>query len=73
MIWSMRGQEAILEIKPRGRFDVGLGRPGKGGKQSVQGSLVGIIVDARGRPLQLSAEAEKRQTQVQQWLWEVGG
>ncbi len=67
------GQEAVLELKPRRRFDVGLGGPGKGGKRRVRGGLAGLIVDARGRPLQLVSDPEERQTQVQQWLWDVGG
>ncbi len=66
-------EEAVLEIRPRGRFDVGLGGPGRGGKRRVRGGLVGIIVDARGRPLQLPADPWARMAQVQQWLWDVGG
>lgn len=67
------GEEAVLEIRPRGRFDVGLGGPGRGGKRRVRGGLVGIIVDARGRPLQLPSDTWARMAQVQQWLWDVGG
>ncbi len=67
------GQEAILELQPLRRFDVGLGGPGKGGKRRVWGGLVGLIVDARGRPLQILADAEERQEQLQQWLWDMGG
>lgn len=67
------GEEAVLEIRPRGRFDVGLGGPGRGGKRRVRGGLVGIIVDARGRPLQLPADPLVRMAQIQQWLWDVGG
>ncbi|MGQ9522638.1 MAG: glutamate mutase L [Anaerolineae bacterium] len=66
------GEEAVLELRPRGRIDVGLG-PGRGGKRRVRGGLVGLIVDARGRPLQLPADPYTRVAQVQQWLWDVGG
>jgi len=66
------GEEAVLELRPRGRIDVGLG-PGRGGKRRVRGGLVGLIVDARGRPLQLPADPYTRMAQVQQWLWDVGG
>jgi hypothetical protein len=34
---------------------------------------VGLIVDARGRPLQLPADPYARMAQVQQWLWDMGG
>jgi hypothetical protein len=67
------GQEAVVELHPTRRFDVGLGGPGKGGKRIVSGGLAGLIVDARGRPLRLPDETEQRQSQVRQWLWDVGG
>jgi hypothetical protein len=69
------GQQAILELRPtaRHRFDVGLGGPGKGGKRRVNGGLAGLIIDARGRPLRLASEPEKRRVQTCQWLWDVGG
>lgn len=66
------GEEAVLELRPRGRIDVGLG-PGRSGKRRVRGGLVGLMVDARGRPLQLPADPYTRIAQVQQWLWDVGG
>jgi hypothetical protein len=67
------GQEVVLELKPRRRFDVGLGGPGKGGKRRVSGGLAGLIIDARGRPLRLPRKPEKRHNQIQRWLWDVGG
>lgn len=67
------GEEAVLELRPRGRIDVGLGGPGRGGRRRVRGGLAGLIVDARGRPLQLPPDPYARMAQVQQWLWDVGG
>jgi len=67
------GQQATLELHPLRRFDVGLGGPGKGGKRHVNGGLAGLIIDARGRPLRISGKPERRQTQMQQWRWDVGG
>ena len=70
------GQKATLELKPRrSNIDVGRGGPGKGGRPiEVQGGLVGLVVDARGRPLvaSLPSVAEKRRERVQQWLWDMG-
>jgi uncharacterized protein (TIGR01319 family) len=66
-------QQAVLELRPSRHFDVGLGGPGRGGQRSVSGGLIGLIIDARGRPLRLSSEPEKRRVQVQQWLWDMGG
>ncbi len=67
------GREVVLELKPRRRFDVGLGGPGKGGKRRVSGGLAGLIIDARGRPLRLARKPEVRHDQLQRWLWDVGG
>lgn len=67
------GQQATLELHPLRRFDVGLGGPGKGGKRQVNGGLAGLIIDARGRPLRVSRNPERRRAQMQQWRWDVGG
>jgi hypothetical protein len=67
------GQQAILTLRPLRHFDVGLGGPGKGGKRRVSGGLAGLIIDARGRPPRFSSDPEQRWTQMQQWLWDVGG
>ncbi|MCP4537548.1 MAG: hypothetical protein GY832_10410 [Chloroflexi bacterium] len=69
------GQQAELELSPVRRFgfDVGLGGPGKSGKRQVSGGLAGLIIDARGRPLRLARDPERRQNQIRQWLWDVGG
>jgi len=67
------GQQAVLELRPLRHFDVGLGGPGKAGKRRVSGGLVGLIIDARGRPLRFPSEPEQCQVQMRQWLWDVGG
>jgi len=67
------GQEAILELQPRRGFDVGLGKPGKGGKRRVSGGLAGIIVDARGRPLPTLADHDDMYERMQKWLYHIGG
>jgi len=45
------GQRATLELRPTQGFDVGLGRKGRGATTEVEGGAVGVIIDARGRPL----------------------
>jgi hypothetical protein len=67
------GQKAVLDLRPRRNIDVGRGGPGRGGSAvEVQGGLVGLVIDARGRPLALPSDAEKRRERVQQWLWDMG-
>jgi hypothetical protein len=65
------GQKAVLELRPRPNIDVGRGR-GRGGSIEVLGGLVGLIIDARGRPLVLPSDPAKRRERVQQWLWDMG-
>ncbi len=73
-IWPLLpGQRATLELKPNRRFDIDLGGQGHGGKVEVVGGLVGLVVDARGRPLVLPEEPESRRRRLQRWLWDVGG
>ena len=48
------GQSATLIVQPLHRYDVGMGGPGRGGRLEVQGGSLGVIIDARGRPLQLA-------------------
>lgn len=66
------GQKARLDIRLAG----GASLPNaKGGtfQAQVEGGTLGLILDARGRPIVLPSEAEKRRTKIQQWYWDVGG
>jgi len=67
------GQIARLELTPTRKFDIGWGRRGRGGEIEVKGGAVGVIIDARGRPLTFSPEREQQQAKVQEWLWSIGG
>ena len=66
--WDAR-VPAEVRIWPQARFDVGLGngRPARL-KANVGSGMVGLIVDARGRPLVWPDEADERQARLQQWL-----
>ncbi len=72
-IWPLLpGQRASLELRPNRRFDVGLG-PGRGGKVQAIGGLIGLVVDARGRPLTLPDDPDRRRRTLHGWIWDVGG
>jgi len=73
-IWPLPvGQRATLEIRPHRHFDIGMG-PGQGGKVEVLGGLVGLIVDARGRPLALPRKADQGWMRaLKRWTLDVGG
>lgn len=66
------GHSADLELRPTRRFDVGLGVRGQAGRTRVEGGLLGIIVDARGRPLPVASAPEVQREKVQHWLWDMG-
>ncbi len=66
------GQTVDMELRPTRRFDVGLGTKGQAGTTKVEGSILGIIIDARGRPLPIAEDPEKQREKVQRWLWDMG-
>lgn len=66
------GQTARLELRPLRHADVGLG-PGRAGAVDVVGSSLGVVIDARGRPLRLPSKAGDRASLVKKWLKTVGG
>ncbi|HHX65935.1 MAG TPA: hypothetical protein GX702_13720, partial [Chloroflexi bacterium] len=62
------GQHATLEVQPSRHLDIGLGQKGLGGRARVRGGSLGIIIDARGRPLVLPDDEQSLQARHQQWL-----
>jgi hypothetical protein len=66
------GHKATLELRPSRKFDIGLGAKGKGATTELEGGAVGVIIDARGRPLSLPATRGEQQAKIQEWLWGVG-
>lgn len=65
-------QTARLQLRPMHRADVGLG-PGRAGEVEVTGSSIGVVIDARGRALQLPADPGQRRVLAQKWINNLGG
>lgn len=65
------GQTATLEIGMLPNFDFGAAGPGPGGEIEVQGGAVGILIDARGRPLSLAKDPDEQRERMGRWLAEV--
>ena len=61
---EMETAEAI--ITPNRHFDVGAGL-GIPLEKTLEGGVVGIVIDARGRPLKLSEDPEKRKKNLLKW------
>lgn len=62
-----------LYLAPEDESDIGMGMPGLGGWVGVMDSKVGVVVDARGRPLKLPVDDIARAEALRNWLWELGG
>lgn len=62
------GEKATLRIKSR--RGISLGRVKS--PVEVNGGILGLVVDARGRPLRLPASPRIRRERIEQWLWDVG-
>ncbi|MBM3331285.1 methylaspartate mutase [candidate division WOR-3 bacterium] len=60
------GESASAVINPERGFDVGAGA-GKALEAKVEGGLVGVIVDCRGRPLVLSEDDKTRMEALRKW------
>ncbi|MFO0893328.1 MAG: glutamate mutase L [Phycisphaerales bacterium] len=61
------GAEATVQVAPERGFDVGAG-PGKPVERTVRGGTVGLILDARGRPLRLPEPPAERRATVTRWV-----
>jgi uncharacterized protein (TIGR01319 family) len=61
------GETATVTIEPERGFDFGAG-PGKPVERQARGGTVGLILDARGRPLSVPDEREISRKFVEQWV-----
>jgi len=66
------GQVAQLHLQPLHRYDVGMGGSGRGGRLRVVGGALGVIIDARGRPLPFAEDPSRRQELIGKWRWMLG-
>ncbi len=66
------GVQLDLELRPARKVDIGLG-PGEPARVQVTGGTVGLVIDARGRPLPTQASLVEQRRQVHEWLLYVGG
>jgi hypothetical protein len=72
MVPLRTGKRAVVELHPSSQFDIGLGRRGRGATTEVDGGVLGIIVDARGRPLSLPRDEQERRSRIREWMGELG-
>jgi hypothetical protein len=61
------GKSAQVHLQPLHRYDVGMGGPGRGGRLRVVGGSIGVVIDARGRPLRLIRDDVRRRESINKW------
>jgi hypothetical protein len=66
------GEEADVTLTPARRFDVGRGI-GRQRTERITGGALGLVIDARGRPIYRPAERAAASSLTQQWRWDIGG
>ena len=59
------GEEVEVSLQPARRWDVGAG-PGQALNARVRGGVVGLVLDGRGRPIQMATDQDRRR-QVSDW------
>ena len=59
-------EKASLKLQPSRRFDVGAGN-GQAVEAEAMGGVVGLVIDTRGRPLEIPADAQQRVAQLTKW------
>jgi uncharacterized protein (TIGR01319 family) len=66
-----RGEFLDVTLEPAKGVDVGFGK-GKSGSAKLEGGTVGIMIDARGRPLVLPSDSSTRIAKLREWLQAMG-
>ena len=68
------GHSGRLYLEPLHHTDIGFG-PGETNAAGipVTGTMLGLVIDARGRPLRLPSDPARRRDLLKKWLWTLGG
>jgi len=64
---------AELSLEPTAGTDLGFGGYGVGGRLKIPGGSMGVVIDARGRPLRLPEDDDKRVEELKRWHVVLGG
>ncbi len=70
-----RGKRGTLRIRPAGGIAIGQNRPGYevvSDEAAITGSALGVIIDARPRPLALPGDLEQRRDMLVRWMDALG-
>lgn len=70
-----QGMRGRLTLRPAAGVRIGRNAPGaevSSDVAAIAGSVLGVIIDARGRPLQLARDDTQRRSQLWEWLVALG-
>ena len=67
-----QGEYGRLTLNPERGVELGFGAGGRAGTLRVSGGTLGVIIDARGRPLILPKDIGLQRELNERWLWEIG-
>jgi hypothetical protein len=70
-IETLGAEKTRLYLSPASTCEVGMGLRGLGGWLSASDAEVGVVIDARGRPLELAEDVTARIKQFGDWAWEL--
>ena len=65
------GEKASLKLQPSRRFDLGAGH-GTPIETEAMGGVVGLVIDTRGRPLEIPSDSSQRVAQLTKWQDALG-
>ena len=60
------GEKASVKLQPSRKFDLGAGR-GTVVEGAAMGGVVGLVIDTRGRPLEIPTDSNRRVPQLTKW------
>jgi hypothetical protein len=69
------GRRGTLRLRPARGVRIGANEPGaevQSDIAAIHGSTLGVVIDARGRPLPLAADDNTRRSQIWAWLAQLG-
>jgi len=61
------GEKAHAVIQPHRGFDVGVGK-GRKLEKTIEGGIVGVVIDARGRPIIFPEDRQERMRKIIEWF-----
>jgi hypothetical protein len=68
-----QGSGVELQLHPLHLYDVGMGAPGRGGLIKAVGGIFGVIIDARGRPINIEQTISKEYQNTIKWIQTLSG